>query len=160
MKVVRSSSLCTDRLYPLEIALVLISVREHSTVRKIQSMKNSSYPIAIQTRDLPACSAVHHITAFSKTFIIHIYLIELSGIENVLMKCIVFTGVQYSVWWNYWFGCYTALCFLSVSSFICLCWFRERRDTFHTKCIVFLRQPTNSFQRCKQLTRRNNIFVY
>ena len=60
-------------------------------------MKNSSDPIANRTRDLPACSAVHHITAFSKTFIIHIYLIELSRFEKVLMKCVSFTGVQYSV---------------------------------------------------------------
>jgi hypothetical protein len=59
-------------------------------------MKNSIYHIANRTRDFPACSVVHHISAFSKIFIIHIYLIELSGIEKVLMKCIIIiAGVQY-----------------------------------------------------------------
>jgi hypothetical protein len=54
-------------------------------------MKNASYPIANRTRDLPACSAVHHLTAFSKTFFVHIVLLEVSGIEKVVMKCIIFT---------------------------------------------------------------------
>jgi len=66
-------------------------------VQRIQSIKNSTDPIANRTRDLSVCSAVHHLNAFSKTFIIHIYLIKLSGFEKVLMKCIIFTGVQYSV---------------------------------------------------------------
>ena len=68
MKVVRLSALCSGILNPLEIFLVLISVKRsschqgHSAARRM-SMKNSNDTIRNRTHNLPACSAVPWQTA-------------------------------------------------------------------------------------------------
>jgi hypothetical protein len=65
--VAKFSAVHTGCLYCSGDILVFIADRGHSAAGRIKSKKNPNDPIGNRTRDLPACSAVPHITTASRT---------------------------------------------------------------------------------------------
>jgi hypothetical protein len=89
MKVVMLSALRTDCLYPLEIFLVLISLRGlvdprgKSVAGRIISMKISDDTIGNQTRHLPSCSSVSQLTVPRRALSIYHMFGQMTAVSQI-----------------------------------------------------------------------------